>query len=291
MRVLILGGDGMLGHKLLEHFQASHETRVTLRQDLSAYRGIGLFRRGNSFSGIDVRSTERLIEVLSEFRPQVVLNAVGIVKQRRTARESTPSLEINALLPHRLAVLCRMVDARLVLMSTDCVFSGTRGNYTEEDQADATDLYGRTKYLGEVGEPNCVTLRTSIIGLELARKASLIEWYLAQRGTIRGFDNAIYTGFTTTEIARVIERILTCHAGLSGTWHVASAPITKYDLLQRLTSKLNRRDIVIERDTEFVCDRSLDGSRFNRQIDYSPPSWDAMLDELAQEIRQRRATT
>jgi len=287
MRILILGGDGMLGHQLLRHFEGRYETRVTLRQDSTAYAGYGLFRKGNSYAGIDVRSTERLIEVLSDFRPQAVVNAVGIVKQRGTVNESNASLEINALLPHRLAVLCRMIGAYLVHMSTDCVFTGTKGSYTEDEISDATDLYGRSKFFGEVNCQGCITLRTSIIGLELARKTSLIEWYLAQHGRIPGFDRALYTGFSTAEMARVVERVLVQHAGLSGVWHVASAPISKYALLTRLNQKLGRTDLLIERDETFVCDRSLDGSRFNRQTGYTPPSWDAMLDELAQQIRER----
>jgi len=287
MRVLILGGDGMLGHRLLHQLEAVHETRVTLRQDLAAYAGYGLFHGGNSYAGVDVRSSDRLIAVMADFRPQCVVNAVGIVKQRAEAKQSLASLEINALLPHRLASLCRMLGARLVHMSTDCVFAGTRGGYAEEDSSDATDLYGRSKHLGEVGDEGCITLRASIIGLELARRASLIEWYLAQRGTIRGFDRAIYTGLTTAEMARVIERILTRHPDLCGVWHVASAAISKYDLLTRLTSKLGRADLAIERDEKFVCDRSLAGDRFNRHTGYEPPSWDAMLDELAQQIRDR----
>ena len=174
MRILILGGDGMLGHQLLRHFESRFETRVTLRQDLASYSKYGLFHAGNSYTGIDVRSTERLIEALSDFRPQAVVNAVGIVKQRATEKESIASLEINALLPQRLAVLCRMMGAHLVHMSTDCVFKGTKGSYTEDDISDATDLYGRSKFLGEVNGEGCITLRTSIVGLELARKTSLI---------------------------------------------------------------------------------------------------------------------
>jgi dTDP-4-dehydrorhamnose reductase len=234
-----------------------------------------------------VRSTERLIEALSDFRPQALVNAVGIIKQRTTANEAIPSLEINALLPHRLALVCRMVGARLLHMSTDCVFTGAKGIYTEDDISDATDLYGRSKLLGEASDEGCITLRTSIIGLELARKTSLIEWYLAQRGRIRGFDRAIYTGFSTAEMARVIERVIVQHADLSGLWHVASVPISKYALLTLLNQKLGRTDLLIERDDTFVCDRSLDGSRFNKQTGYVPPSWDAMLDELAQQIRER----
>jgi dTDP-4-dehydrorhamnose reductase len=184
-----------------------------------------------------------------------------------------------------------MMGARFVHMSTDCVFAGTKGRYTEDDVSDATDLYGRSKYLGEVCDEGCITLRTSIIGLELARKASLIEWYLAQRGVIRGFDRAIYTGFTTAEMARVIERVLTRHPDVSGVWHVASEPISKYALLVGLTRRLGRDDLSVERDTDFVCDRSLDASPFRERTDYVPPSWESMLDELAQQIRNTRTAT
>ncbi|MDQ2697034.1 MAG: SDR family oxidoreductase [Pseudomonadota bacterium] len=289
MRILILGGDGMLGHQLLRQFHRNHEVRVTLRQDAWTYADYGLFHPDNACFGVDVRSTERLAEVFAEFRPEAVINAVGIIKQRSIAKESIPSLEINALLPHRLAVLCRMGAARLIHLSTDCVFSGSKGGYTVEDIADAIDLYGRTKFLGEVHDDHCVTLRTSIIGLELARKKSLIEWYLAQQGTIKGFVRAIYTGLTTMEMARIIENVLTRHTDLSGVWQVASQPISKYDLLCRLTGKLQRNDIRIIPDEQFVCDRSLDGTRFAQRTGYIAPDWDAMLDELADRIRQRKA--
>ena len=186
MRILILGGDGMLGHQLLKYLRLRHNVKVTLRQSLTAYGQYGLFDIENSFSGIDVRSLERLIEVMADFRPEAVINAVGIVKQRPDAKEIIPSLEINALLPHRLAVLCKGIGARLIHLSTDCIFSGGKGSYLESDPSDAEDLYGKTKYLGEVHEANNLTLRTSIIGRELSRHTSLLDWFLAQTDTVKG---------------------------------------------------------------------------------------------------------
>lgn len=288
MRVLILGGDGMLGHRLLLHLQDEHEARVTLRRPLDAYEGYGLFDRENSCTEVDARDGERLLEVMAGFRPEAVVNAVGIVKQRESAKAAIPSLEINALLPHRLAAMCRAAGARLVHMSTDCVFSGRRGGYTEEDASDAEDLYGRTKFLGEVREPHCVTLRTSIIGLELSRKGGLIEWFLAQEGEIRGFTRAIYTGLTTAEMSRVIERVLLGHPDLSGVWQVASEPINKHDLLTRLKEILARDDISIVADGRVEIDRSLSGTAFEESTGYHAPTWDAMLQELGDEARRRR---
>lgn len=279
MRILILGGDGMLGHQLLSHLQSRHEVRCTLRQDLAAYVEFGLFSSDNSYGGLDVRSLERLVEVLADFRPQVVINCVGIVKQRPTAKESIPSLEINALLPHRLAVLCKGIGARLVHLSTDCVFSGRKGNYQESDPSDAEDLYGKTKFLGEVHDDNCLTLRTSIIGRELSRKKSLLEWFLAQQGPVKGFKNAIYNGFTTLEMSRIIESMLLDHPQASGVYQVSSEPINKYELLLLFREKL-RHNIEILPDESFCCDRSLDSTRFRRAFNYTPPSWDSMIAEL-----------
>jgi dTDP-4-dehydrorhamnose reductase len=292
MRILILGGDGMLGHRLLMRLQQEHDVRVTLRRELAdyyCYAQHGLFTAENSYTGVEVRDMTRLLEVMADFHPEAVVNAVGIVKQRGAAKEAIPSLEINSLVPHHLAVLCRAAGARLVHMSTDCVFSGRRGNYTEEDVADAEDLYGRTKLLGEVAEPGCVTLRTSIIGLELSRKTGLIEWFLAQRGEIRGFTKAVYTGLSTAEMSRVIERVLLEHRDLSGVWQVASAPISKYDLLVRFSEVLGRRDIEIIPDDAVKIDRSLVPIAFEKATGYSAPGWDEMLEELGAEVRQRQS--
>jgi dTDP-4-dehydrorhamnose reductase len=279
MRILILGGDGMLGHQLLKHLQIRHDVKVTLRQDLSLYSSFGLFNRENSYDSTDIRSLERLIEVLADFRPEAVINAVGIVKQRPTAKESIPSLEINSLLPHRLAVQCKAMGARLIHLSTDCIFSGRKGNYQESDPSDAEDLYGKTKYLGELHESHCLTLRTSIIGRELSRHTSLLDWFLAQHGTVKGFTKAIYTGFTTIEMARIIERMLLEFPEAHGVYQVSSDPINKYELLLLIKEKLGL-DIEIIPDDVFCCDRSLDSSRFRSDFNYTPPSWPAMIEEL-----------
>lgn len=288
MRILILGGDGMLGHRLLLHLQERHETKVTLRRGLPEYGQYGLFTPENSYTGVEARDVERLLEVFGDFRPEAVVNCVGIIKQRGEAKEAIPSIEINALLPHRLAVACKAIGARLVHLSTDCVFSGRKGDYTLEDVPDAEDLYGRTKLLGEVGEEPAVTLRTSIIGLELARKGSLIEWFLAQRGEIRGFTEAIYTGLTTAEMSRVIEKVLVEHPDLSGVWQVASEKIDKYDLLSRFSRELGRDDVSVTPDASMKIDRSLSGLEFAKATGYDPPGWDAMLAELALEVQARK---
>jgi len=279
VRILILGGDGMLGHQLLKYLHPRHEVKVTLRQDLDAYASFGLFNRENAYDDVDVRSLERLVEVMADFRPAPVINGIGIVKQRPDAKESIPSLEINALLPHRLAVLCKGISARLIHLSTDCVFSGKRGRYLESDPSDAEDLYGKTKFLGEVHEANCLTLRTSIIGRELSRHTSLLDWFLAQTGTVKGFTNAIYTGFTTLEMSRIIEKMLLEFPYAAGVYQVSSDPINKYDLLLLIREKLGLAIEIIP-DEVFCCDRSLDSSRFQTDFNYIPRAWSAMIEEL-----------
>jgi dTDP-4-dehydrorhamnose reductase len=288
MKILILGGDGMLGHQLLLLLREHHDVRVTLRQEFSAYSGCHLFSPQNASAGIDVRATDKLLGVLSGFRADAVVNAVGIVKQRADGLDVIPNLEINALLPHRLALMCRAIGARLIHISTDCVFSGNRGQYREDDTPDPVDIYGHSKLLGEVTQPGVITLRTSIIGRSLYRNASLIDWFLRQQGRINGYRNAIFSGFTTKEVSRVIATLLEQHPAASGLYHLSSSAISKYDLLVRMRNRLGR-SIEIVPDDSVRIDRSLDSTRFRTQFGYNPPSWDTMLEELADDIRMNAA--
>ena len=284
MRVLILGGDGMLGHRLLRQFAPNHETRVTLRQPIEAYRDFRVFSPENTFDQVDVRDPAAVMKVFEQFSPEAIINAVGIVKQRDDAKDGTLSIEVNSLFPHLVARLCEARGARLVHLSTDCVFSGQKGNYAESDRPDPVDVYGRSKLAGEVDAPGVVTLRTSMIGTELERKTGLVEWFLAQRGgTVHGWTRAIFSGLTTAELARVIEMLLERHPDARGLYHLSGDPISKHDLLQRLNRRLGL-GVTVLADKAEVCDRSLDSSRFRAAFGYAPPAWDAMLDELANDI-------
>lgn len=284
MRILIVGGDGMLGHRLLRHFAPRHDTRVTLRQPLEAYRAFGLFDGANAYDAIDVRDVGKIQRALSDFRPEAVVNAAGVVKQRASADDGVLSIEVNSIFPHLLARMCRAGGARLVHISTDCVFSGGKGNYAETDRPDPVDTYGFSKLLGEVDSPGALTLRTSMIGTELSRKTGLLEWFLSQRGKmIKGYRKAIFSGFCTAELARIIERLLVAHPAAAGLYHVSSAAISKLDLLSALNRRLGL-GVRIVPDDAVVCDRSLDSTRFRSEFGYRPPTWDTMLDELAAEI-------
>ncbi len=291
MRILILGGDGMLGHQLLINLGAIHDVKVTLPRPLETYEDYQLFTPENAIGSVDVLDMACLEKVIKNVKPQLVVNAVGLVKQRNISTDILANLEVNATFPHRLAQICMSTQIKLIHISTDCVFSGKKGGYLETDFADANDTYGRTKYLGEVGGAGVLTLRTSLIGLELSRKSSLIEWFLRQSGEIRGFQKAIYSGFTTKELGRIIAMIATDFADLSGVLQVASNPISKYDLLSRLNELLERSDLTIIADNSFECDRSLDGTRFEKLTGYQTPDWSEMLVELADQIITRQAKT
>ena len=283
MRLLILGGSGMLGHQLWRGLHAQHDTWVTLRRPVADFAAHNLFDEAKAIQFDDITDDTALERALGQAKPEAVINCVGIIKQRDEASDEALTLRVNAEFPHRLAKRCGEAGARLIHFSTDCIFAGTKGNYTESDPSDAADLYGQSKHQGEVADAHSVTLRTSVIGHELGTNVALLDWFLSQRSqTVNGYTKAIYSGFTTLEMARIVDRILTQHTDLSGVWHVASEPISKFGLLQLCREKLGWEG-VIEPNDEFVCDRSLNADRFNQATGYTPPSWEAMISELAQQ--------
>jgi len=287
MKLLILGGSGMLGHQLVKRWKDQHQLMVTFRSEKDRYQNFAPIYKGvECIYNTDVSDYESVGKLIKDLRPEAVINAVGVIKQRPTASEIIPSLEINALLPHKMAQFCEGVGARFVQISTDCVFSGKKGMYTEEDVSDAYDIYGRTKFLGEVHVPNAITLRSSIIGLELFEKRGLMEWFLAQQGAIKGFRRAIYSGFTTQQMSKIIDFVLTKQPNLTGLIQVASAPINKFDLLVEFQKKINKTDVEITPFDDFFCDRSLNGSKFVEKTGYAIPTWTSMLEELAQEYKE-----
>jgi dTDP-4-dehydrorhamnose reductase len=294
MRILVLGGSCMIGQQLLRQLQVNHDVKATLPWNFIAYESNGLLHEGNTYSGIDGRSIEKIHEAIMDFQPEVVINAIRNTSHRKFAwdqqqssKEKNLSLEINALLPHRLSMICKTAKIRLIHFSTDCIFSGKEGNYREDFPVKTPDLYGMSKYLGEVADEDCITLRFSSVGLDLFDKTGLVEWSLEQKGIIQGFTNALYTGLTTVEAVNAIEFIIEKQTNLSGIWHIASKPISKYSLLKNLTEKLGRKDLIIEKNNNFYSDRSLDGTKFQEKTGYMVPSWDAMLDNLSAQIQER----
>ncbi len=275
---MVLGATGMLGHKLLQRLSPTFDTFGTLRGDRTGYpKALAGYQLRMSVSAADIASVAR---ALDDVRPDVAINCIGIVKQLEQAKQAVQTISLNALFPHQLAELCRERGVRLIHFSTDCVFSGKHGPSAEDDPPDPSDLYGRSKLLGEVGGPGALTIRTSIVGRELARQTGLIEWFISQRGgRIKGYANALYTGFTTCAMADLLTRIIRDFPDLAGVWHVSSEPISKYDLLQ-IVNRVYGLAISIARDEEFRCDRRLDSSRFRAATGFMPASWDQMISEM-----------
>lgn len=283
-RVLVLGGEGMLGHKVLQVIGARFpETRATIRgrPTVMPYRGTALLQGDSIEAGVDATDFASLERLLADLEPTEVINCIGIVKQRPEAQDAIPSITLNSLLPHRLAVLAGSIGARVIHFSTDCVFSGRKGAYREDDVSDAEDLYGRTKFLGEVAGPSALTLRTSIIGRELYNCASLLEWFLAQEGkTIKGFRRVLYSGVTTNQMAHLVAELIEHHPTLTGLHQVAGPWISKHDLLCLAREAFGLDVEIVPDDTE-VSDRTLCGDRFCAATEFVAPSWREMLAEVA----------
>ncbi|KGP75881.1 dTDP-4-dehydrorhamnose reductase [Desulfosporosinus sp. Tol-M] len=234
---------------------------------------------------VDINQTDRLVQVFADVLPDFVINCIGIIKQIPEAEDPLVTITGNALLPHRIALLCGAVGARMIHISTDCVFDGEKGSYAESDLSNATDLYGRTKLLGEVDYPHCVTLRTSIIGHELKGSYGLVEWFLSQKEKVRGFKKVIYSGFPTVELSRIIGDFVIPNPGMSGLYHVSSDPISKYELLQLINVQYGKK-IEIEPEDSFYLDRSLDSSSFRSLTGYNPPIWTELVRRMHQDYLQ-----
>lgn len=283
MKILVLGVSGMLGHKVFAEFSRDVNCEVwgTLRSP-SLLRHFDEASRVRIRVGIDVLDQDALTRLFAQLRPDVVINCVGLIKQLADAEDPLTALPLNAMLPHRLSALCQLGGARLIHVSTDCVFSGSRGNYREDDISDAYDLYGKSKYIGEVrNDAHAITLRTSIIGHELDSKVALVDWFLSQQGRVKGYRRAIFSGLPTVELARVMRDVVLPRPELHGLYHVSAAPIAKYDLLG-LIARQYGKEIAIDGDDAVAIDRSLDSSRFTRATGYRAPEWPALIASMQQ---------
>lgn len=285
MRVLILGGQGMLGHKLFQVLASRFQTYATFRNGDGLWRHFPMYGDSRyTIGGVDALHFDSIVEVMAEVRPDVVINSIGIIKQLDEKKSPTTLITVNALFPHRLHTLCRAAGSRLIQISTDCVFSGEAGNYDEDDLPDPVDTYGRTKLLGEVEGPGALTLRTSVIGRDYVKDVGLLEWFLGNRGRrIQGYSGAIYSGFTTRALAHIISDLIADFPSLSGLYHVASRPLSKLELLIRIRDAAEL-DVEIVADDSVQCDRSLNPARFVEETGYDLPSWEEMIRDLVPEI-------
>jgi dTDP-4-dehydrorhamnose reductase len=275
----------MLGHKLYQVLSPIFDVTGTIR---GLYRDISkhdFFQQSRIVPNVDALDISRVGKVIEETSPKVLINCIGIVKSLEKKAGTLRNIGINALFPHQLYQICQAKGVRLIHISTDCVFSGKKGNYREDDPSDAEDIYGKTKYLGEVNGAGALTIRTSFIGRELVSSNGLLEWFLSNRGgRVNGFTNAIFSGFPTVYLSRIIGVIITEHQDLSGVYHISSEPISKFELLG-LINKAMGLGIEIKEYPDFHSDRSLDSSRYRQETGFTPPSWEKMIEELAQDVK------
>lgn len=277
MKILLLGATGMLGHKLALKLSKSHQIIATVRKDVPSFFDRFINDNLQIRAGIDAFDLRSVEKAIDDVKPDCVINCIGIVKQLKDAKNPVVSITINALFPHQLAELCAARNIRVIHFSTDCVFSGKEGPYSEEDPSDVNDLYGMTKFMGEIKGENALTIRTSIVGREFVNPTGLFEWFLSQRsGAVKGFKHALYSGLTTNAMADVVEMILTQYPALSGVYQVSSDAISKYDLLQ-IVNTVAKTNTKIEPETAFYCDRRLNPSKFHNLTGWSAAPWEEMI--------------
>ncbi len=281
MRILVFGGNGMLGHKLVQILRENFDVWATIHGNYSAVERYGIFDSDRTIGSVDVTDLGSVRKAIETARPDVVINSVGIIKQVPALQDVLQTLAVNSVFPHRIASLSDEYGFRLITISTDCVFDGKKGNYSESDIADAGDLYGISKLLGEVVGDNCLTIRTSIIGRELASSHSIVEWFLSHRGSsVKGFTKAIYTGFSTIAFGKILSAVISDHPEVKGLYHVSSEPITKFELLHLLNEHY-QANVLIEPADDYVIDRSLDSSRFRLATGFEPADWNEMIKTMA----------
>ena len=284
---MVLGASGMLGHTLFYDLLVNRQFNVkgTVRS-MDEFHG---FFPGKLLEkiieNVDATKIETVRAAIHDFRPDIVINCIGIIKQSPIANDPLTVITLNALFPHQLAAICREAGCRLIHVSTDCVFDGEKGSYTEEDKLSAEDLYGISKYMGEVNYNHTITIRTSIIGHELNSNLSLLEWFLSQKGSVKGYTKAIYTGFPTNEISRIIAEFILPDETLSGLYQVSSDPISKYDLL-KLVSIIYKKDIEIIPFDGFSDNKSLVSEKFRKETGYHPPAWEELVERMYNHFSQ-----
>ena len=281
--VLILGATGMLGSTLIKYLSKDETLDVygTARDGVKSTFLSQPIQNKLFYISLNCQNLEALEEIIAQIKPKYVINCLGIIKQSPLAEMRKVAIEINSLLPHLIAECTSRHKARLIHLSTDCIFSGSRGGYLESDESDATDIYGKSKFLGEVDYGNHLTIRTSIIGHEIGSALSLLDWFLSQTNEVNGYLRAIYSGVTTLELAKIIKNYIFTNENLHGLYHVSSRAISKFELLSFI-NEIYKKNIQINPENNFVIDRSLDSSYFQKKSGYRPVDWNFQISELYQ---------
>lgn len=279
-RILIIGSNGMLGHMLFSYFasQEGFETIGIARKYIN-----GFINKNNIINEENFTNPDIINSLIEKLKPNLVINCVGMIKQNPNITNIEESFYLNSFFPKILSQICRIKKIRFLTFSTDCVFSGKKGFYKEDDLVDIQDVYGQSKYLGEVNDcDNTITLRTSIIGKELNTKRGLLEWLISESKSskkVYGFKNVIFSGFPTIEVARIIHRYIIPNNELKGIYHLSSDPIDKFSLLN-LIKRIYSLDITILEEYDNVIDRSLDSTKFRSETGFIPHNWEHLIQSM-----------
>ncbi|MBC7428159.1 MAG: sugar nucleotide-binding protein [Bacteriovorax sp.] len=281
MKILIFGVGGMIGHRVwLEANQIPNvEVFGLVRKSKTHYEKFGIFN-DNVYYDTDVSDWVNVEHILNKLKPDVIVNALGITIRKPEMGDFNLALTVNSFFPHKLLKWAQAIQSRIIHLSTDCVFDGDQGHYLETSQPSAKDIYGKTKFLGEIEGSGALTLRFSCIGRELESHTELLDWFLLQEGKkIKGFSKAIYSGLTNIVIAKEICRVITNFSELTGVYQLSSTPITKYDLLC-LAKTYFKLDVEIEKFDNYISDKSLICDKYKKGTGFNAPSWAAMLEEV-----------
>jgi dTDP-4-dehydrorhamnose reductase len=280
MRILILGASGLIGSALYKSLSAVSNFEVYGgARDLSIQKYFPASLQRRLVSCGNLSANESIVFILNKVNPEVVINCAGLTKHIKEADDPEIAMPINATMPHQFASACDDRGVRFIHISSDCVFSGTKGMYVEDDLPDASDLYGRSKALGEVIQGNAITLRTSTIGHELHTNYGLLEWFLSQGKECQGFSKAIFSGLPSVVFAEVIRDFVLPNPKLRGLYQVSADPINKYDLLS-LIANIYGKKIDIKQDREFTIDRSLSYEKFKAATGYVPATWPDLIETM-----------
>ncbi|MEZ9424133.1 dTDP-4-dehydrorhamnose reductase family protein [Vibrio lentus] len=286
MKILVIGATGMLGYSIFSNL--SESSGLDVFGTVRSIEGLEKYFPSSDriLNNVDIKEFETLESALQQVNPDVVINCIGLIKQHDVSKQHVEAVDINALLPHKIAQLCSSIGAKLIHFSTDCVFDGQLGNYIESDLPSATDLYGKSKCLGEVDYGNHLTLRTSIIGHELKSTVSLVDWFLNQEHSVKGFSKAVFSGLPTAYVAKVLQDYVLPNKSLSGLYQLSVDPIDKYSLISKI-SAVYEKEIEIEKYEDFVIDRSLNSSKFREDTGFEPPTWDELVRFMHRDFKKR----